>query len=314
MSMDWDRQLIDEATDWLVLISSGGASEHELMAYRLWRQKDPAHERICVNLEQQLRLFKMPATNGLGSRKIRKVLEAPSSRRQFLAGSLCIGGSAAGAVWLANGGQLGIGGDLQTGLAERRAVTLDDGSRLIMNAETSIDIHFTEHQRRLHLRRGELLTQVAHAPERPFVVTTPCGRVEALGAELLVRHLTRSRVVALSAPVSVRNQAGHGTHLLSHQEMWFERARFGNIETRGEDASAWVAGNLEVRNRSLGEVVETMRSYRRGFLRVSKRAASLRVSGRFRLDDSDQMLDALSRVLPIRLNSVSSYWVSIDLA
>jgi transmembrane sensor len=46
-------------------------------------------------------------------------------------------------------------------------------------------------------------------------------------------------------------------------------------------------------------------------LRVDPAVASLRVSGLYRLDDSDQVLDTLARTLPIRIARRSDLWVSV---
>ena len=70
-------------------------------------------------------------------------------------------------------------------------------------------------------------------------------------------------------------------------------------------------GLLEVRNQALAEGLDALRAYRSGVLRVDPAVAGLRVSGLFRLDDSDQALDALARTLPIRVARRTDLWVSV---
>ena len=76
--------------------------------------------------------------------------------------------------------------------------------------------------------------------------------------------------------------------------------------------SAWVQGRLEVRDRPLREVIDSLRRYRRGILHLSPDVADLRLSGLYPLDDSDRTLQLLERSLPIRVTWHNPYWVSID--
>ncbi|MNF09808.1 fec operon regulator FecR [compost metagenome] len=53
---------------------------------------------------------------------------------------------------------------------------------------------------------------------------------------------------------------------------------------------------------ALGEVIDALRPYRDGVLRISEAAAKLRVFGVFPLDDSERSLQSLAQVLPITLS------------
>ncbi|MCS5514721.1 hypothetical protein NWF32_01095 [Pseudomonas qingdaonensis] len=66
---------------------------------------------------------------------------------------------------------------------------------------------------------------------------------------------------------------------------------------------AWMEGRLEVDDASLGSVIDALRPYRYGVLRVSPAAAQLRVFGVFPLDDSDRALQSLAQVLPISVEA-----------
>jgi transmembrane sensor len=64
----------------------------------------------------------------------------------------------------------------------------------------------------------------------------------------------------------------------------------------------------------LSEVVQALRPYRHGFIRISPAAARLQVLGAFPLDDSDRVLDALEQTLPIRVTRHGGWLVSIEAA
>ncbi|MGA9704425.1 MAG: iron dicitrate transport regulator FecR, partial [Pseudomonas sp.] len=52
--------------------------------------------------------------------------------------------------------------------------------------------------------------------------------------------------------------------------------------------------------------------YRRGVLRCHDSVAGLRVSGAFPLGDTDASLRLLQDTLPVKISSLSGYWVTIE--
>jgi transmembrane sensor len=86
---------------------------------------------------------------------------------------------------------------------------------------------------------------------------------------------------------------------------------FDSGQARGGE-SDWTRGLLNVNNRSLAEVVESLKPYYRGVLNVAPQVAALRVSGIFPLDDPRHALNMLASILPIRLNYTTDYWLSVE--
>ena len=68
---------------------------------------------------------------------------------------------------------------------ERR--TLDDGSVAELNHGAEIEVNFTAAERRVILRRGEVLFTVAKNPQRPFIVRARGVDVRAVGTAFSVR-------------------------------------------------------------------------------------------------------------------------------
>jgi transmembrane sensor len=60
-------------------------------------------------------------------------------------------------------------------------------------------------------------------------------------------------------------------------------------------------------------VVDALRPYRRGIIRITPAAARLRVLGAFPLDDTSRALESLRQTLPIDVSSLGGWFVSIDL-
>ncbi|MHA4969277.1 FecR domain-containing protein [Pseudomonas extremorientalis] len=310
--------LINDATRWYVLLRSGQATAGDWQRYQLWRAADPRHDALCRQLETRLGVFQIPQAQGVSGQLLQQALDAPSSRRQVLQVALVGAGVAAGATWLAK--PLGVPladltADIRTGTGERRTVTLDDGSELSLNAQSAADIQFDPQRRLVRLREGELLARVAGDRIRPFMIQTDQARLRAYGNRLLVRERAgQGQVVALNGAVEIDSQNGERLQLAAGHEVHYDRAGFGPVQASSSGATAWVDGFLQVRDRPLSEVIEALRPYHNGVLRLDPSVAGLRVSGLYRLDNPQQILDTLARTLPIHITRRTGLWVNVNAA
>jgi transmembrane sensor len=311
-------ELIDSATHWYVLLRSGQATAGDWQRYEQWRAADPRHDALCRQLETRLGVFQVPQAQGVSGKVLQQALEAPSSRRQVLQVALAGGGVALGAALLAQ--PLGLPlteltADIRTGTGERRTVTLDDGSELLLNAQSAADIQFDPQRRLVRLREGELLAKVAGDRLRPFLIQTDHTRLRAYGNRFLVREREgQGQVAALNGAVQIDGQNGERLHLTAGHEVRYNREGFGPVQASSSGATAWVDGFLQVRDRPLAEVIDALRPYHKGVLRLDSAVAGLRVSGLYRLDNPQQILDTLARTLPIHITRRTGLWVTVSAA
>jgi transmembrane sensor len=309
-----DDAVIDEAAQWLALLQSGEAGMAERAAFEAWRLADPRHQQVIEQMGGGLNLLRNPNLRTLPRSSLLHSLNAPSSRRRFISGSLSVLGIALLAGLLGRRyGWLPEAGELATGTGERRDFTLADGSALTLNARSRVVPLFDHQQRLLALRSGELLVDVAKESARPFVVETEHGRMRALGTKFLVQHNEEAtRLVMLHSQVEVVSAGGARQVVQAGESLLFNGAGLLSLERSNGQESAWVQGRLEVRDRPLYEVIDSLRRYRRGILHLSPEVADLRLSGLYPLDDSERTLQLLERSLPIRVTWHNPYWVSID--
>lgn len=309
-----DETLIDEAAQWMALLQSGDVSRQERAAFEAWRAADPRHQQIIEQMGGGLSLLRHSDLRGVPRESLLHSLNAPSSRRRFISGSLSVLGIAVLAGLLGRRyGWLPEAGELSTGTGERRAFTLEDGSALTLNARSRVVPRFDSVERLLDLRSGELLVDVAKNPARPFVVETGHGRMRALGTTFLVQRAEdATRLVMLHSQVEVVTSSGVRQVVEAGESLLFNERQILSLERSKGQESAWVQGRLEVRDRPLSEVIDSLRNYRRGILHLSPEVAGLRLSGLFPLDDSDRTLQLLERSLPIRVTRHNPYWVSVE--
>jgi len=304
--------VVEEAALWMALLQSEHVSAQERQAFEVWCAADARHRQVIDQMSGGMRLLRNHALQGVPSERLLHSLKAPSSRRRFVAGSL--GVVALAALFLGRRqGWLGDTDELYTGTGERRHFTLDDGSLLTLNAQSRVIPRFDANLRLLELQDGELLVDVAKDPARPFVVQTRHGQIRALGTQFLVQRDDEStRLVMLHSRVEVITRQGARQIVEAGQSVRFDEQRtFGLGPLKGDEVG-WTQGRLEVHDRALSEVIDSLRSYRRGILRLSPDVARLRLSGIYPLDDTDRTLQLLQNSLPIRVTYHSDYWVSIE--
>jgi transmembrane sensor len=309
-----DETLIDEAAQWMALLQSGDVSLGERAAFEAWRTADPRHQQIIEQMGGGLNLLRNPNLRAVPRNSLLHSLNAPSSRRRFISGSLSVLGVAVLAGLLGRRyGWLPEAGELSTGTGERRDFALQDGSALTLNARSRVLPLFDSLQRLLALRSGELLVDVAKDPSRPFVVETEHGRIRALGTKFLVQHNDDStRLVMLHSQVEVVTASGARQVVEAGESLLFNDLGILSLQRSNGHETAWTQGRLEIRDRPLSEVIDSLRRYRRGIVHVSAEVADLRLSGLYPLDDSDRTLQLLERSLPIRILWHNPYWISIE--
>lgn len=76
----------------------------------------------------------------------------------------------------------------------------------------------------------------------------------------------------------------------------------------------WRDGVLTAQNQPLGDFLRELQRYRPGVLRWEPSLEALRVTGSFRLDDTDRILILLASTLGLEVQNRTRYWVSLHRA
>lgn len=318
-------EALDQAADWMVRLHSGRADAADRAAFDAWLGASSAHRNAWAQLESPL-LAPLAALRDADRQQTGHSAAAlhaltagaargrSARRRRLLGGTLAVlFGGAAGVAVHRQVPLDALASDFHTGTGERRHVALPDGSLLVLNARSAVDLRFDEQARRVLLRRGELLAQVTRG-SLPFIVQTAHGEVRALGTRFVVRTEAEASFAAvLEHEVRVRGAPGGGERMLRTGEA----ADFGAAgivpATVHGDSGTWVDGLLDVRDASLGEVIDALRPYSAGLIRVSPEAARLRVFGVFPLDRAEQVLQDLADTQPVLVRRWGPFLTRVEL-
>lgn len=198
-----------------------------------------------------------------------------------------------------------------TGIGERRAVTLKDGSRISLDSNTVVRVEYSKSLRRLVLERGRARFDVSHDVNRPFTVTAGNETVVAVGTSFNVERLNTKVLVTLiegrvvvktaTAPaVQLSAPPPKTTPLIAGQELILKTdsrpvIRMADLPV----ATAWEAGRLVFDNEPLGEAVERVNRYTDRPLAVDPAIANLCISGVFNAGDVGSFIDAVTSYFPV---------------
>ncbi len=68
---------------------------------------------------------------------------------------------------------------------------------------------------------------------------------------------------------------------------------------------------LTAQNQPLGDFLRELERYRPGVLRWDPRLDALRVTGSFRLEDTDRVLNLLAQTLGFQVQARTRFWVTL---
>ena len=304
---------IGAAARWYARLQSGIATDVDRAAWNTWLNADPAHrhawQRMTAVGEQ---MASVPGA--LASPALRGV---DRSRRQVLRSVVMLAsvGSLGWLGWRSESTQ-NLFADLRTAVGERREFRLADGSSLLLNTDTSVNLRFDGRHRVLELLRGEvLITTAVDRSQRPFKVLTAHGDVLALGTRFIVQSKTQGAEVAvLEKAVEVSaHGADRKVRLEAGQRLNFNTRVLGPVGHNDASTGAWQQGSIIAIDRPLGELLADLSRYRTGVLRCDPRIADLKVSGAFPIDNTDLALAALESGFSLHVSRYSRYWVTVSL-
>ncbi|AOE87284.1 FecR domain-containing protein [Pseudomonas sp. TCU-HL1] len=298
----------EQAVAWLVELQSGDISEQRRQAWQDWRAADAEHERAWQRIETvnlSLRDLDTPlALNALGA-------PARRNRREALKLLMLCALVSGGAISLRDSEPLlALRSDAATGVGERRALHLADGSRLDLNTASAVDVRFDAGQRLIEMRQGEILLDGV-ADSRPLRIRTSQGLIESRGGRLGIRILERSSRVSLFAGSADLLADGQRQSLLPGQQANLSPARIGTPFSASEDSVAWTRGMLVASHMRLDDFLAELGRYRRGHLSCDPQVAGLLLSGSYPLDNTERILAMLPKALPVEVHSLTRYWIKV---
>ena len=200
-----------------------------------------------------------------------------------------------------------------TRVGQQRTQALPDGTRVLLNTDTRIEVSYDERARRVRLVHGEAWFDVSHRPTWPFLVSVDGEEIRALGTSFIVRHdeahelsvtLVEGRISV--APVAGGEGAtsqtetpqvmapGQRLTLSDHHAPAIDRPELARI-------TAWRRGQVDFDDTPLRDAANEMNRYSKTHVVVAAAdAARLRIGGVFHAGDSDEFVRVVTAAFGLR--------------
>lgn len=314
-SLSSEQAALQAAITWYAQLSSGEASEADHIAWQAWRDQSTDHETAWQQVERITGKFeRVPAQLGIATLTPQKRLERRKALKQ-LAVLIAVGGAGWQAYrelpwqsWNA---------DIRTAVGEQRTLALADGSRLVVNTDSALDVAFDARQRLIRLHSGEIMIDTGQetGPYRPFVVQTSEGLLTALGTKFSVRQTdggTLLSVLAHAVKVEPHSAPGQAYTVSEGMASLFSVHGQITLGPLSPQASSWADGFIYADNLPLPQFIAELQRYRKGWLRLAPELHGLKISGSFPVADTDAVLHSIVRTLPVNINMFTRYIVLLE--
>ncbi|WP_333879037.1 FecR family protein [Methylobacter sp.] len=302
-----------DAARWFARMQGAKTDHPDRERFKAWLVEHPSHAAEYAAFVELWKEFDSTAQcTALAEVMEKRQENHRQSRRRLLkygAVSLLVAGTAGEAVYyrqLTPYWQLAW----QTGIGQRSNQSLQDGSTLVLNAATDLEVAFSRAERKVHLLRGEVIFDVAKDAERPFIVNSDAARITVLGTRFAVSRLSdRIRVSVEHGSVRVETgpfwnrrhlqlEAGQVAEVLIANG---EAGRPQNINRKAEDGFAFERGVIVFDRANLTEIAETLSRYRKEPVRVlpGRPGAVPRINAVVQSADVESFLRLLPNIAPV---------------
>lgn len=303
-----------EAIAWVQRIDSGHATSADAETLQRWCAASPEHAAAFAVASGVWRDIRRAGASiprsPFEALPVRQVPRPAFDRRLVLGGGLA---AAAAAYVAVVNPPLGLwpsfrelNADYRTAVGEQREVKPAENVAVRMNTQTSIAVHPADGEGdRLELLAGQALFQSVESA-RPLVVLAADGRSIGRHARFDVRCMNGPAGAVVSVACfdgQVRIERNDNSAVIGPaQSVRYDAAGLGKIAAIDAEAeSAWQRGIVLFRATPLADVVEEINRYRSGrILLVNASLAQRPVSGRFRIDQMDEILARLEQAFDVR--------------
>lgn len=297
--------ILFEGAVWVVRLSSPDATDADRAAFEVWRAADPAHADAYAALETwrgtmgrvpDPRQRRLTSPKGLAALAVALGLSAAAIHEEGLIDRLRA--------------------DDWTGVGGIKAFVLADGSRIDLNTDTAVALHFTSDERGVALLRGEAVFDVVPDRNRPFVVRGSGLSVRAVGTRFFVRVTGDPEAVGVAeGRVVAETRAGRTT--IGAGEV-VRREADDRLAVRQADvdrATAWRDGKMVVSGQPLATILADLDRYRHGrILLLDAALGARRFSGTLNVRDTDDALAVLAASLRLTITRVTPFLVIVRAA
>lgn len=192
-------------------------------------------------------------------------------------------------------------------LGEIKTLLLPDGSKLILNANSSITYSTDfKNNRKLNLK-GEAYFKVVRNPNKPFIIETAQFKIKVLGTSFTIRayknYDNTIRVLSGKVEVNSKGNPNEKVFLTKNQGLSFSKSQLPVLTNDSQrDFMAWTKNIVVLENTTLGETAEILRNkFKVTILFDNPELEQLRITGKFKNENSTTILKTIGEVKQLEI-------------
>ena len=343
-SKDARLNRLEQASEWLLRMDNPARTEEDVNEWLRWCDEDSENLAAFEAFQRDWRDLdalkvdagageSVPASSGvnddliLSEARKKALLEQETHRFSIsrvrrrtrlvpVAAAACLALAALAVLLLPHERELSIPRQQVAATQTNRAATLPDGSRVILSAQTSINVDFNGSKRNLELSAGEAYFKVKHDRQHPFIVHAGDISVTAVGTAFDVRREPDGVTVTVEEgtveiagnvfakkglPTTWRAEAGYRLTYSSQGRT----AMIASVDT--SSALAWRGGELAYVWEPLGAVIEDLNRYSEHKVIIKDPAiAELRFTGTVFTASLTEWVKAVEQAYPVRADTTAN--------
>lgn len=200
-----------------------------------------------------------------------------------------------------------------TAVAERKNITLPDGSRITLNGNSTLVYHSDFSENRELTLTGEAFFKVHRDTAHPFVVHTKQAGVTVLGTSFNVNASdpAHTKVNVATGKVEVKNRSGQKAYLLPDDQAILSDENLVQSKVSAGIATAWMDDVILLDKTSLSEMAKMLKIRFGTDIVIADDLEKETISGKFRHENPDTILKAIALVkdLEITRKTKNSYTI-----
>lgn len=197
-------------------------------------------------------------------------------------------------------------------------ITLPDGSRAYLGADTALALDFADGRRALTLLRGEAYFDVRHSTttdaQGQFTVHVGPDQVRDIGTRFNVERQSSGAIVTVTqGEVEVQGSLDPSAQRLLEGDRLVLSDGHAQTATSSDPEAvlAWMDGRLVVEGARLDEVARTLERHAPGRIILRGHAQNRLISGTFPLGDVDGTLETMAAALDLSVIRITPYLIII---
>ena len=315
-----------QAARWIMRFDDGDVSAEDRALFQAWYDKSEQNKEAMERLSQLwdsldgLEEFnEYAACDDVAVARLQERPGAVTQRawKSGFAASIAVLCCVIAYYFFADAGKY-FNGAYQTAVGEQKTIALPDGSSIILNTNSAVDVEFTRHSRYVRLIKGEVFFDVAPDPATPFAVHVGKGSVTALGTAFAVRLydeqftvvVAEGRVALAALPAMVEpGESNPVVEVVASQVALFdrrvERHRSVSADTLARKLD-WQDGVLAFKGEPLEQVIADISRYTDLSINIHDEALRQRpIAGYFKVGEIDALFDALKIMADIDVDYIN---------